>query len=108
MVNFFQITEIEILNIIDFFNQYKDNIKSETNFIQCIKSRNLLILVISILLFLICLLTFFNIISKNVSDKEDNYEKLDINYFILNNLINKISINYLNKFSLFNSYYTLI
>ena len=101
MVKFFHITEAEILNKIDFCNQYKYNIKPETNFMRFINARNLLILVISILLFLICLLTFFNILPKNDLDKEDNYEKLDINDSIFKNSNINISIKNINNYSFF-------
>lgn len=105
MVNFFQITEAEILKIISFCNQYKDNINVETKFIKVTKARNLLILIISILLFLICLLSFFNISPKNNSNKEDNYKKLDINYSILKNSNTNTLIKNINNQSISNSYY---
>lgn len=107
MINFFQITEAEILNIIEFCNKYKDNIKIETSFIRFSKARNLLILLISILLFLICLLTFFNINPKNVLCKEDNYKKLDLNKAKIKNMRNTLSIKNMNNFTLSNSYYNL-
>ncbi len=92
------ISDVELLNIIEFSYKFIDNLKPEISNSKLDKTRELLVLVISIALFLLCL--FFDK-SDNISSENNIYDVKNDEVYLNNYYFNP------NKTTLNVSYFSI-